>query len=427
LISHCPKNRVAFWEHGAVDGIQRLFLSGDALVMKDAGKALAELLNGFECASATGHAREKVFSHANFEEAMQLVVQGFVRRLACDVDFIKWTDLQQNVAGAMLKVSAIKSEGGIDVCSQWAADAMRQLLQSPDATVQLQAATAIVIFCHTPMHCQDAFRVAGCVPLLRDMLLSPSTAMQSTTAAIELLRDCAQDSCMHATSMEHMRRVGGVVITRLDSGGGTHLDSGGGFAALDYTLQFHNFDTFVADIALCNGCFYFEVEILTLNLYVQFGFCTHGFEPCRGHAGVGDDASSWGVCGRRLQAFHGGKNSVFGSNWSAGDIIGFALDMRTARAAIMSISINGTFAAPNGAAFNNISAHSLSPAFSGSCDRCRLNFGDRPFAHAPPDNGVYVSLHNFQRLKTATSVPQELPSGIQEKEYSQHVKQCLIS
>ena len=88
--------------------------------------------------------------------------------------------------------------------------------------------------------------------------------------------------------------------------------------------------------------------------------------------------------------------------------------MRIERAAIMIVSVNGSFAEPNGAAFHSISAQYLSPAFSGSCDRCRLNLGDRPFAHAPPDDGVCVSVHDFHRRKA-------------EKESTQHVKQCLIS
>ena len=407
-VSNCPKNRIEFLEQGAVGELERLLLSGNTLVMKDAGMALVELLNGCDSTSAMGH------GHL---EAKKLAVQNFVRRLGCDLDTDSWTDLQRSAAQAMVKVSAVKSEGLIDVCSQWAADAICQLLQSPDAMVQLQAATAIVLFCYSRLHCLDAFRVAGCVPLLRGLLSSPSTATQSTTVAIEMLGDCAQDSCMHAASIEHMRSVGGVEIVAI-----TH-HSGGGFAALDYTLQLDIFNTFVADTMLCNGCFYFEVEIMTFDVVVQFGVVTHGFEPCVG-AGVGDDALSWGVCGRRLLKWHGGKRSVFGSRWSVGDTVGFALDMRIERAAIMSVSVNGSFAAPNGAAFKGISAQYLSPAFSGLFGRCRLNLGDRPFAHAPPDDGVYVSVHDFHRRKAETT---SVPGRSQEKESTQHVKQCSIS
>ena len=408
LVSECPMNLVPFWEGGAVDLLTGLLQVGDASVKIPCRMALFELMDGCGSESAAEDEHAKIFSKESLE-AYKLVVQSFVRLLSCDVDFMKWTVEQRKAAEDMVKVSAVKSEGHIDVCSQLAADAICQLLQFPDAMVQQQAAAAIVVFCHfpEPVNCQVAFRVAGCVPLLRGMLSSPSTDMQWANAAIELLRDRTQDSCVHAASIEHLRSVGGVAITR---------HRGGGFAAPDYTLQFDVFNTFVADIRLCGGCFYFEVEIFTMNMPSQLGVCTHEFQPCGAAQGklVGDDASSYGVCGRLLQKLHGGKRSVFGSRWSVGDTIGFALDMRIERAAIMSVSVNGSFAAPNGAAFKDISAQYLSPAFSGSCDRCRLNLGDRPFAHAPPDDGVYVSVHDFHRRKA-------------EKESTQHVKQCLIS
>jgi hypothetical protein len=74
-----------------------------------------------------------------------------------------------------------------------------------------------------------------------------------------------------------------------------------------------------------------------------------------------------------------------------GDVIGFALDMRSASSVVFSISVNGSFADPNGVAFGDISATYLSPAFSGY-GQFSVNFGDRPFAHAPPE-GNYVSVH----------------------------------
>jgi hypothetical protein len=64
-----------------------------------------------------------------------------------------------------------------------------------------------------------------------------------------------------------------------------------------------------------------------------------------------------------------------------GDVIGFALDMRAAGAAVMRVSVNGSFGAPNGVAFSAFSV----AAISGD-GRYRVNFsGNRPFAHAPPE------------------------------------------
>ena len=131
---------------------------------------------------------------------------------------------------------------------------------------------------------------------------------------------------------------------------------------------------------------------------MQFGFCAAEFEPREDHKGegAGDDAFSWAVDGVRLKKWHDGPSEDgFGSKWAEGDVIGFALDMRTAGAAVMSVSVNGSLSEPNGVAFRDMHAPFLSPAFTGD-GRYRVNFGDRPFAHAPPD-GEYTSVHDFHR------------------------------
>ena len=83
---------------------------------------------------------------------------------------------------------------------------------------------------------------------------------------------------------------------------------------------------------------------------------------------------------------------AYGSKWAAGDVIGFALDMRVAGGAVLSVSVNGSFAAPNGVAFSGIDACYLSPALSGD----EVNFGDRAFAHALP-SADFMSVHDFRR------------------------------
>ena len=96
---------------------------------------------------------------------------------------------------------------------------------------------------------------------------------------------------------------------------------------------------------------------------------------------------------------HENDFSYFGTGWNVGDVIGFALDMRTAGAAVMSISVNGSFAAPNGVVFNSIDAPYLSPSFTGLWSSLyRVNFGDRPFAHAPPDD-QHISVHAFNKSR----------------------------
>jgi len=194
----------------------------------------------------------------------------------------------------------------------------------------------------------------------------------------------------HAAAVELHRNAGSVVVTR---------HRGGGCVTSDYLLEFEydGFNTFVADVRLCGGCFYLELQVVYIDSAPQFGFCTREFESredARGE-GVGDDAWSWAVDGVRQMKWHSGK-SAYGCEWSAGDVIGLALDMRTAGAACMSVSVNGSFAAPNGPAFTDMQAVHLSPAFSNRDGRYRVNFGERPFVHAPPD-AEYVSVHAFHR------------------------------
>jgi hypothetical protein len=50
---------------------------------------------------------------------------------------------------------------------------------------------------------------------------------------------------------------------------------------------------------------------------------------------------------------------------------------------------------PNGPAFTAFDAPYLSPALSAAGGRYRFNLGDRPFAHAPPDDGDYMSVRMF--------------------------------
>jgi hypothetical protein len=190
----------------------------------------------------------------------------------------------------------------------------------------------------------------------------------------------------HSGAVQLHRAAGSVVVTR---------HRGGGCVTSDYLLQFFGFNTFVADVRLCGGCFYLELRVVEIVGVPQFGFCTREFEAredAKGE-GAGDDAWSWAVDGVRQRKWHEGDVGPYGCEWSVGDVIGLALDMRTAGAAAMSVSVNGSFAAPNGPAFTDMQAAHLSPAFTGD-GRYRVNFGERPFVHAPPD-ADYMSVHAF--------------------------------
>jgi hypothetical protein len=190
----------------------------------------------------------------------------------------------------------------------------------------------------------------------------------------------------HAAAIELHRTADCVVVNR---------HRGRGCVTSDYVLQLQGFNTFVADVRLCGGCFYFELEVIELIGVMQFGFCTEGFESRKDpeDEGAGDDAWSWAVDGARLKKWHEGPSDGYGSEWAVGDVIGFAVDMRTAGAAVMSVSVNGSFAHPNGIVFSGICAPFLSPALSGYGLAC-VNFGDRPFEHAPLCSD-FMSVHEY--------------------------------
>lgn len=218
----------------------------------------------------------------------------------------------------------------------------------------------------------------------------PEDTAQSTVSVHlfhHLVTTSVRDISKHRAASQCMRDAGSVVIM---------CHRGGGCAAADYTLQFQSFNTFVADVKLSGGSFYFEMEVIEIvGGAVQFGCSSAGFEPRKvaGGEGAGDDGSSWGVCGLRQEKWHAGEKFAFGSKWCVGDVIGFALDVRTAGSYAMSVSVNGSFVSPNGLAFSGIDAPFLSPALSGN-GRYRVNFGDRPFAHAPP-GPEFASVHEF--------------------------------
>lgn len=210
----------------------------------------------------------------------------------------------------------------------------------------------------------------------------------------------------HVTAVEVMRYHGSVTMRR---------HRGGGCVTPDYSLQFCDFNTFVADVELCDGCFYFEIHILRGHVS-QFGFCSKGFEACENPEGqgVGDDDNSWAVDGHRKQKWHNGEGMHFGGSWSDNDVIGLAIDMRHPGAAVMCVSVNGSFDPPNGVAFESISAPYLSPALTASGlipphpslpewnvrpEQYRVNFGERAFKFDPPRGAVYMSVHTFYTLQ----------------------------
>jgi hypothetical protein len=153
--------------------------------------------------------------------------------------------------------------------------------------------------------------------------------------------------------------------------------------AADHTVTFgHIFVTVGVPQLRSAGKVFFEVELLELSndWCPQFGWAGAAFATSadRSGQGVGDDTHSWGVDGARSLKWHGGE-APFDTKWAAGDVLGFAADPEAGR---LLFARNGEWCV----AFEGVRpAGGLYPALSGQRLRLRANFGDRGWAHGPPD------------------------------------------
>eukprot|EP00937_MAST-01D_sp_MAST-1D-sp2_P000642 g642.t1 len=149
----------------------------------------------------------------------------------------------------------------------------------------------------------------------------------------------------------------------------------------------------VANRLFNKGRWYYEITVRCAPgspMCPQLGWAGANFVVHASQDGVGDDTSSWGVDGVRVKAWHGGPKS-FGKEWKDGDVIGVAADLEpptpdAAPANTLRFSHNGSWDEPMGAAFERISyVHGIRPALTlGRNFACEVNFGEKPFVHAPP-------------------------------------------
>jgi nucleoredoxin len=204
------------------------------------------------------------------------------------------------------------------------------------------------------------------------------------TDRVELERKAKEAALARAAVVEQGFRDANTVVVKNHRGMGT--------VHPDYKLDFQNFNTFVGDIKLSGGKFYYEVEVNNPRSVAQMGWSTAGFkssESSRGE-GVGDNNYSWGFDGQRVQKWGNGSATDFGIEWKTGDVLGFAVDFEKKN---ISFSVNGSFEGPLGEAFTNVAAEWVQPALTSSGGTYTVNFGDRPFSHTAPDDS-YLSVHS---------------------------------
>jgi hypothetical protein len=107
---------------------------------------------------------------------------------------------------------------------------------------------------------------------------------------------------------------------------------------------------------------------------------------------VGDDEHSWSVDGARQLKWHNGKER-YECTWKQGDVIGLACDLDAMR---VHVSVNGSFAAPNGVVFGlapEAVRDGLFAAITGSSGKLRCNLGEAAFKHAPPSADFTAFVH----------------------------------
>jgi hypothetical protein len=144
----------------------------------------------------------------------------------------------------------------------------------------------------------------------------------------------------------------------------------------------------LSGVVLTRGRWYYEVTVTEAGL-AQVGWCDVSFVgSSAAGVGVGDDKSSIAYDGYRQKSwFHGAR--AWGSKWSAGDVIGCAVDVDAGHVAF---SLNGDFSHPMGmaatghrfvgGAIPGLTIQHGVPRFSGV-----VNLGEdgyRSFRHSPP-------------------------------------------
>jgi len=134
---------------------------------------------------------------------------------------------------------------------------------------------------------------------------------------------------------------------------------------------------------------YYEIEILS-SLMLKDLWCgfaaSAAFIPSLvpSGIGVGDDAVSWAVDGYGHVKTNFMEKEIHMRRWKPGDVIGLACDLQAMQ---MLVSINGSFAPPNGRIIDlapDAVVSGLFSAFSCGTGAAGYNLGEAPFKYDPP-------------------------------------------
>ena len=156
---------------------------------------------------------------------------------------------------------------------------------------------------------------------------------------------------------------------------------------------------------LVNSKAYYELEILDLcgqrDNHFRCGFASAAFTHHQVDfliEMVGDDAVSWAVEGLSQIKWNKREQEAYECQWKEGDVIGLACDLQAMQ---MLVSVNGSFASPNGLVFD-LDPHAvlsgLFAAFSCKEGTVGYNLGEAPFKYDPPaaDYCTFVQFESDQ-------------------------------
>jgi hypothetical protein len=164
-------------------------------------------------------------------------------------------------------------------------------------------------------------------------------------------------------------------------------------ANLEFTQPNSGHGPTVGTMAMTSGKWYWEVEVTTFNSAssaIHIGIVGDNYPFASGNY-IGNTATSYAY---RHNAFkyNNASASAYGASYTAGDIIGVALDLD---AGTLTFYKNN---ASQGTAYSSISG-TFYPAVSieqaGSTSTIQINFGQRPFAYTPPTGFKALNTQNL--------------------------------